>query len=36
MKNLIRKAIKYGPVVYPIVKKFINKRKQKRSSKASY
>jgi hypothetical protein len=36
MKNLIRKAIKYGPVVYPIVKKFMNKRKQKQSGKASY
>ncbi|SEN40818.1 hypothetical protein SAMN04489762_2175 [Terribacillus saccharophilus] len=36
MKNLIRKAIKYGPVVYPIVKKIINKRKAKRSGRASY
>ncbi|MDQ0856938.1 hypothetical protein QFZ72_000417 [Bacillus sp. V2I10] len=27
MKKLIRKAIKYAPIVYPIVKKMLNKRK---------
>ncbi len=29
MKKLLRLAIKYGPIVYPMVKKFINKRKRK-------
>nr|WP_227394678.1 hypothetical protein [Jeotgalibacillus aurantiacus] len=27
MKNLIKKAIKYGPIVYPIIRKLMNKRK---------
>ncbi|WP_257959216.1 hypothetical protein [Bacillus sp. V3-13] len=32
MKRLIRTAIKWAPVIYPIVKKIINNRKAKRSS----
>ncbi|MGX1191655.1 hypothetical protein RKD52_000207 [Metabacillus sp. SLBN-84] len=32
MKNLIRKAIKYAPIVYPIVKKMLNKRKGRRTT----
>jgi len=27
MKNLIKMAMKYGPIVYPIVKKYMNNRK---------
>lgn len=27
MSKLIRTAIKYGPIVYPIIKKIMNKRK---------
>ncbi|AUJ23421.1 hypothetical protein A21D_00308 [Virgibacillus dokdonensis] len=27
MKKLIRKLIKYGPVIYPVVKKYLDKRK---------
>ncbi len=27
MRNLIKKAIKYGPIIYPIVKKMRNKRR---------
>lgn len=30
MKRLLRMAMKYGPIVYPMVKKFINKRKRKK------
>nr|WP_245745355.1 hypothetical protein [Lentibacillus persicus] len=29
MKKLIKRAIKYGPVIYPMVRKFLNKRKNK-------
>ncbi len=32
LKNLIRKAIKYAPIVYPIVKKMLNKRKGRRTT----
>lgn len=28
MKNLIRKAIKWAPVIYPIAKKVINSRRR--------
>nr|WP_249260799.1 hypothetical protein [Virgibacillus pantothenticus] len=31
MKKLIRKLIKYGPVIYPIIKKYLNKRKAKKN-----
>ncbi len=27
MRNLIKKAMKYGPIIYPIVKKMRNKRR---------
>nr|WP_229671841.1 hypothetical protein [Lentibacillus kapialis] len=29
MKKLIRRLIKYGPIIYPMVRKFLNKRKNK-------
>ncbi|WP_245917230.1 MULTISPECIES: hypothetical protein [Bacillus] len=32
MKRLIKTAIKWAPVIYPIVKKIINSRKTKGSS----
>nr|WP_244527712.1 hypothetical protein [Virgibacillus chiguensis] len=31
MKKLIRKLIKYGPVIYPIVKKYLHKRKSNKT-----
>lgn len=31
MKKLIRKLIKYGPIIYPVIKKYLNKRKTKNS-----
>lgn len=31
MKKLIRKLIKYGPIIYPVIKKYLNKRKAKKS-----
>ncbi|CDQ40843.1 hypothetical protein M948_17680 [Virgibacillus sp. CM-4] len=30
MKRLIRKLIKYGPIIYPVIKKYLNKRKSKK------
>ncbi len=30
MKKLIKRAIKYGPIIYPIVRKMRNKSKAKR------
>lgn len=30
MKRILKKLIKYGPVIYPMVRKFINKRKNKK------
>lgn len=35
MKKLIRTALKWGPVLYPIVKKMMNNRKSS-SMKTSY
>ncbi len=35
MKKLIRTALKWGPVLYPIVKKMMNNRKSS-SIKTSY
>jgi hypothetical protein len=35
MNKLIRMAIKWGPVVYPVVKKMMNNKKNK-SVKTSY
>ncbi|MCC2252471.1 hypothetical protein JUJ52_21295 [Virgibacillus sp. AGTR] len=32
MKKLIRKLIKYGPIIYPVIRKYMNKRKTKKSS----
>jgi len=29
MRRLIRLLIKFGPIIYPLVRKFINKRKSK-------
>lgn len=29
MKKLIMRLIKYGPIVYPMIRRFINKRKNK-------
>lgn len=29
MKGLIRKLVKYGPIIYPMVRKYMNKRKGK-------
>ncbi|NBJ69853.1 MULTISPECIES: hypothetical protein [Clostridia] len=31
MKKLIRQLIKYGPVIYPVIKKYLNKRKAKKN-----
>lgn len=36
MSRLIRRLIKYGPIIYPIIKKLMNKRKQKRNIPADY
>lgn len=30
MGRLIRNAIKFGPIIYPFIKKFMNKRKAKK------
>ena len=30
MGKLIRNVIKFGPIIYPIVRKFMNKRKAKK------
>ncbi|MBM7579149.1 hypothetical protein JOD21_001821 [Jeotgalibacillus terrae] len=30
MGRLIKRAIKYGPIVYPFIRKFLNSRKTKR------
>ncbi|KIL49502.1 hypothetical protein KP78_09700 [Jeotgalibacillus soli] len=35
MKGLIRNLIRFGPIIYPIVKKFLNKRKSSNASKPS-
>jgi hypothetical protein len=35
MKKLIRAAMKYGPIIYPIAKKIMNKRKAKRLKNSS-
>lgn len=32
IKNVIKLGMKYGPVVYPIVKKFLNNRSKSKSS----
>ncbi len=35
MKKLVRSAIKWAPIIYPIAKKMANKRKSK-SAKTTY
>jgi len=30
MRRLIRLAIRYGPLIYPVVRRIIEKRKQKK------
>jgi len=30
MKKLIKRLIKYGPIVYPVIKKFMDKRRKNR------
>ncbi|MED4039554.1 hypothetical protein [Niallia taxi] len=35
MKKMIRTAIKWAPVIYPIVKKLMEKRKQSKGGSAS-
>nr|WP_223280460.1 hypothetical protein [Virgibacillus halodenitrificans] len=31
MGRLIKRLIRYGPVIYPIVRKFLNKRKNSKN-----
>ncbi|MGG3449172.1 hypothetical protein [Domibacillus aminovorans] len=27
LKNLVKMGVKYGPIIYPFIKKYLNKRK---------
>lgn len=31
MGRLLKRLIKYGPIIYPFIKKIMNKRKRKRN-----
>jgi hypothetical protein len=36
MKRLIKKIMKWAPIIYPIAKKVINKRKAKKVKTSTY